>query len=94
MKYTLEYQHVVVTKDISKLTKIWKEKIKSTIENKLLTEPELYGKPLRRSLRGYRKLRVSDYRVIFKIEHTTVKIFAIGHRSTIYTLFEKRALAR
>jgi len=44
-------------------------------------EPELYGKPLRRSLKGYRKLRVGDYRVIFRIEKHFIKIFVIQHRS-------------
>jgi mRNA interferase RelE/StbE len=35
-------------------------------------------------LKGHRKLRVGDYRVIFRIEGTVVLVLAILHRSVIY----------
>jgi len=84
MTYTLSYHKLVVTEDIPKLSAEIKSRIKESIENKLTTHPELYGKPLRRSLNGYRKLRVGDYRVIFCIEGSVVKIFVIKHRSVVY----------
>lgn len=49
-----------------------------------MTRPEVYGRPLRRSLKGYRKLRVGEYRIILKIKDNKVKIFVIQHRSTVY----------
>jgi len=84
------YHHLVVCDDIPKLSNEWKEKIRRAIENKLTIYPDLYGKPLRRSLKGYRKLRVGDYRVIFRIEKNTVKILVIQHRSVVYTEANKR----
>ncbi|MDP3792165.1 MAG: type II toxin-antitoxin system RelE/ParE family toxin [bacterium] len=45
---------------------------------------------MRRSLKGYRKLRVGDYRVIFKIEQKTVKVLIIGHGSVVYDKISKR----
>ncbi|MFH1979094.1 MAG: type II toxin-antitoxin system RelE/ParE family toxin [Patescibacteria group bacterium] len=88
--FEIEYHQSVVKNDISKLSSEWKKKIRQTIEHKLSEEPEIYGKPLRGSLKGYWKLRVSDYRVIFRIEKRVVKIFLIQHRSVVYQAISKR----
>jgi len=88
--FNIIYHHLVVQNDIPKLSNEWREKIKRTIEGRLRIHPDLYGKPLRRSLKGYRKLRVGDYRVIFRIEKNTVKILIIQHRSAVYASAEKR----
>ena len=88
--FTLLYHYLVVDEDIPKITSFWRKKIKSTIEERLVTRPDTYGKPLRRSLKGYRKLRVGDYRVIYRIERGTVKIFVIEHRSVVCETAEKR----
>ena len=82
--FEIFYHTDVVKKDIPKIDDVWRQKIKSAIETKLRTKPELYGKPLRRSLKNYRKLRVGNYRVIFRLEGKTVKVLAIKHRSVVY----------
>ena len=92
VRFSIAYHHLVVEEDIPKLPKIWKDKIKQTIEIRLVIKPELYGRPLRKSLKGYRKLRVGDYRVIFRIEKTKVKIFVIQHRSVVYETIFKRIM--
>jgi mRNA interferase RelE/StbE len=84
MGYTVSYHPEVVADDIPALPKKIKERIKAAIEEKLMTRPEIFGKPLRRSLKGYRKLRVGDYRVIFRLEEKAVRILVIGHRSIVY----------
>ena len=89
--FEIVYHHLVVSHDIPKLSSEWKKKVRRAVEERLVTHPDLYGKPLRRSLRGYRKLRVGDYRVIFKIEKSTVKVFIIGHRSIVYDEIGKRS---
>lgn len=82
---TFEIQYAEIAKrDRPKLSKKIQEQIQRDIERKLRVMPEVFGKPLRKSLKGYRKLRVGDYRIIFRIEGNTVKIFRIGHRSIIY----------
>lgn len=48
----------------------------------------LIGLPLRSSLKGYRKLRIGNYRVIYLIRKPDIIILLIGHRSDVY----KRAL--
>ena len=82
--FEIKYHHLVVREDIPKLSKTWRNKIHVAIEKRLTTNPDLYGKPLRRSLKGFYKLRVGDYRVIFKIEKSKVKILAIKHRLVVY----------
>lgn len=88
--FKIFYHYLVAQDDIPKLSSLWKKNIRRAIETKLTTNPEVYGKPLRRSLKNYRKLRVGDYRIIFKIEVGRVKIFAIRHRSEVYSKIGKR----
>ena len=84
------YHELVVKEDLSKIATTDKLRIHRAIEEKLFKKPEIFGKPLRRSLKGYRKLRVGNYRVIFRIEEERVKIFCIGHRSIVYKKINQR----
>jgi len=90
MIFEIIYHPLVVKEDIPKLSSDWRNKIRSAIEQRLTSNPDLYGKPLRRSLKGYRKLRVGDYRVVFRIEKTKVIILIIKHRSLVYQEAGKR----
>lgn len=87
--YELQY-HPLVKKDVDRLSSADRERIEENIKQKLISQPEVFGIPLRSSLKSYRKLRVGDYRVVFRIEAKTVKIIAIQHRSVIYKYLEKR----
>jgi mRNA interferase RelE/StbE len=49
-----------------------------------MTDPLSYSAPLRKSLKGYRKLRVGDHRVIFRLDKTMIKVLIIGHRKDVY----------
>ena len=44
-----------------------KDRIKKAIEERLVAAPQEYGIPLRKTLKGYWKLRVGNYKVVFKI---------------------------
>lgn len=68
-----------------------KKRIFTTIESRLTTEPQQYGKPLRKPLSGYWKLRIGDYRVVYKIVKKEVWILAILHREKIYPFAIERA---
>lgn len=92
MTYRIEYGRLFDPKTLEKLSRHDLLRIQAAIEEKLATQPEMFGKPLRRSLRGYRSLRVGDYRIVFRVHASTVIIFAIEHRSVIYREFEKRVL--
>ena len=83
MPYQLRY-HPDIPKDLSSINRNIKDRIRKAIERRLLIDPIRYGDPLRRSLRGFRKLRVGDYRVIYEIFGDEIRIYVIGHRKEIY----------
>jgi len=56
--FKILYHPKVVSEDIPLLNKNIKDRIKFAIETRLLNEPLKYGLPLKRSLKGYRKMRV------------------------------------
>lgn len=84
--YKIEYLDVVVKDDIPAPPKTIKTTIKKAIEERLMPDPIGFGKPLRYSLKGHRRLRVGNYRVVYRIDadNNTVVIIAIKHRKDIY----------
>lgn len=84
MPYTLKYHPDIKSVDLPRIDARMRERIRKAIESRLMTAPHEYGHPLRKSLKGYWKLRVGDYRVIFKIEEEIVYVLGIRHRKNIY----------
>ena len=84
MSYSLIY-HPEVRRDIARLPQNINDRIRKAIEERVLLDPAQYGDPLRRSLKGYRKLRVGDYRVIYRVEKNHVIVLKIGHRKEVYS---------
>jgi len=84
MVYNIFYAQKVVEEDIPKLPKKTRLQIKRAIEERLSINPVAFGKFLRDSLAGYMRLRVGDYRIIYKIEDDNVKILKIGNRKDVY----------
>ncbi len=90
LNFEVFYHTKVIKEDVSDLPPVWRDKVRSMIEEKLTVAPDFYGKPLRRSLKGYRKFRVGDYRVVFRINRDKVYVLAIMHRSVVYEKITKR----
>lgn len=84
MPYALRYHPGVAEEDVAEIPENLRQRIARSIEARLTTEPDRYGLPLRGSLRGYWKLRVGDYRVVFKIAGSEVWILSILHRREVY----------
>jgi len=82
--YTLRYHPEVAEDDVPDIPANLRQRVARAIRTRLTVNPERYGTPLRGSLRGYWKLRVGDYRVIFKIVGSEVWILAILHRRAVY----------
>jgi len=83
--YRIEYLVSVVEEDLPRLTGSVRKQVRAAIEKKLVSHPIEHGKPLRYSLRGARRLRVGDWRVIYKIEPPdVVLVVKIGHRREVY----------
>ena len=85
MDYTPLYHPDVLKEDLPKIPSNMKETIRRAIEERLVPYPLLAGKPLCQSLKGHRKLRVGDYRVIYRIQGRSILILKIGHRREVYT---------
>jgi mRNA interferase RelE/StbE len=58
--------------------------IGKAIRQRLETNPTLYGKPLRKNLIGYRRIRIGKYRVVYKIIGLKVVISVVDHREYVY----------
>jgi mRNA interferase RelE/StbE len=88
--HELTYAAVVTRDDLPSIDRDWVREILTAVLEKLTVHPDIYGKPLRGGLHGYRKLRIGDYRVIFRIEKKVIKIFCIGHRKHVYDAMSRR----
>lgn len=82
--YCIEYLQKVTSKDIPLLPKTMRMLIKQAIEERLGVDPIGFGKPLQYNLKGCRRLRVGDYRIIYQIKEKKVIIIAIKHRKDVY----------
>lgn len=90
MVYHLIYHADVEKIDLPRIDAKNKSMIKRAIEERLTTKPEVYGKPLQRTLKGYWKLRVGEYRIIFKIFGNELRNYGITHRKRVYEDIGKR----
>ena len=90
MPYALRYHPAVRADDLPKISAEARRRIARTIEARLETDPARYGAPLTGSLRGYWKLRVGDYRVVFKVTGEDVWILAVVHRRDVYERAPRR----
>jgi mRNA interferase RelE/StbE len=84
--FLVSYLDTVVQKDIPALPKTMRTRIKNAIETRLAMDPIGLGKPLRYSFIGHRRIRVGDYRIVYRInmqDHEVI-IVLIKHRKDVY----------
>lgn len=86
MTYKIFYDLGSKQKDYEKIPPAVREIIRKAIEKKLTVDPNTFGKPLRYSLKGYRRLRVGEYRIIYKVDEDRVIVIIvdIDRRKDIY----------
>ena len=62
------------------------KRITDAINERLTVAPDEYGEPLRKQWKSHRRLRVGDYRVIYKVYEEKVVVFIvdIDHRRDVY----------
>ncbi len=84
--FTVEYLDTVVDEDIPSLPKTMRGLIKRAIETRLVADPAGLGKPLRYSFIGHRRIRVGDYRIIYRVDmhKALVTIVLIKHGKDVY----------
>lgn len=84
MTYRLFYHPDIKKEDLPHIPCNITERIRRAIEQRLFSDPVRYGEPLKRGLKGYRKLRMGDYRVIYRIDKENIIILIIGNRKDVY----------
>ena len=84
--YVILYLDHVVHVDIPALPKTIRGLVKRAIETRLTADPIGLGKPLRYSFVGHRRIRVGDYRIVYRVDpkKQSVTIVLIKHRKDVY----------
>lgn len=75
--WRIKIHHFVIDEDFKKINKHDQSLIIKTIYKKLSVAPEKYGSPLRSELKGYWKLKISHYRIIYKIEKEEIRVLVL-----------------
>ncbi len=88
--YEIFYHRFVLEKDFKKIPAGNKKKIFRTIHKKLSAHPEAFGKPLLGELKGYYRLRLDPYRIVYRIEKQKIVVFIlhIGLRKNFLVYIE------
>ena len=68
---------LVLAEDLKGLDLRIRRKIFQTIEERLAQDPENYGKPLLGPFKGYYRLRVEDYRIIYRIVKKEIRVLVL-----------------
>jgi mRNA interferase RelE/StbE len=83
------YHPEVIRKDIPALDPPVRKRIKIAIEQRLVSHPEDFAKPLAYNKAGLWSLRVGSWRIIFSLKGDEVWVLRIGHRSEVYDALER-----
>ena len=75
--WKIKIHRLVLSEDFDSISHPDQKIILKDIRKKLTLDPKAYGEPLVRELKGYWRLRVKDYRVIYKIKEDRVEVLVI-----------------
>lgn len=84
MNFKIKFKECALN-HIDKIPKVFLSTIKKAIDERLTTNPYRF-KPLRGKYKGFYRMRVGDYRIIYEIKNNEliVIIIAIGNRKNVY----------
>lgn len=75
--WNVKIHRLVLDEDFRRIPKKDQSVILKTVYKKLGTAPQEYGAPLRHELKGYWKLKISNYRVVYTIEDDKVQVIVV-----------------
>jgi len=82
--YNILYQEKVLKYILPTLPKKSARQIVTAIHERLTADPAGLGKPLQHNLKGYKRLRIGKWRVIYRLEGENVIICDIVDRRDAY----------
>ena len=85
-RYQIAFRDEEAKEQFKSLPKNMKKVIGEAMHERLGSDPLAYGKPLRHNLRGYRRMRVGRYRVIYKVDEVQMLVIValVDHRKDVY----------
>jgi len=89
VSYQLLY-HRAFEKDLREINVDMQKRIFAAIETRLQIAPAEYGKPLQRTLKGFWKMRIGDYRLVYSVKGNAISIYGVIHRKKVYDKIVKR----
>jgi mRNA interferase RelE/StbE len=75
--YSVLIDELIFAEDFKVIDKNDQQQIIKTIRKKLTLAPTQYGKPLRENPKGLWKLKIGQYRVIYKIQKAKILVYVI-----------------
>src|SRR5580693_7849779 len=80
--WKVDYHFLVIEKDLKDFSRADQKNIFDTADQKLSKDPHAYGEPLKGPYKGYWRMRVGMYRVIYEIikEDVVVLVVKVGKR--------------
>ena len=84
MRFRIIHDQRTLRKDIEKIPPANRIQIQRAITERLMVDPIGLGKPLTGDFKGLYRLRIGDWRVIYKVEGYDVIIRTIKNRRDAY----------
>lgn len=75
--WQIKIHRLVLEEDFKKIPPFDQKQILRVIQKKISADPEAYGNSLRGEFSGYWRLRIGDYRVVYKIFKNEVLVYVI-----------------
>ena len=75
--WQIKIHRLVVEEDFKDIPSSQQKHLLQVIKKKLSLNPESYGRPLSGEFAGYWRLRVEDYRVVYRILKDEVVVFVV-----------------
>ncbi len=75
--WRIKIHRLVLRKDFKSIPSDQQKHILKVIRKKLSVDPEVCGKPLSGEFSGYWRLRVEDYRVVYRIVKEKIEVLVI-----------------
>lgn len=75
--WSIKIHPLVLKEDFKNIDRSHQHLILRAIRKKLINSPDVFGEPLRGEFSEYRKLRVEDYRVIYRLRENVLEVLVV-----------------